>query len=999
MKLKFNPNLSFQTDAINSTLNLFEGIKTKVSSFSIPLAELSLFYDDLGIGNQIVMDNWIEIVNQNLKKIQLNNHIIVSELNEKTPIFDIEMETGTGKTYVFLRTILELNKKYDFKKFIILVPSIAIKEGVKKTLEITKEHFKTLFNTSYDFFEYKSDNLDCVKEFSQNNNIQIMIVNIQSLNKMFSSNSKSLNVMYKEMDKFNGYKPIDLIEKTNPIVIIDEPQSSASTEKSLVAINRLNPLFILRYSATFRERKNEHLIYRLNSIDAFEKNLVKKITYHGINLSRTPSIGNNLELIDLLPDKNSAKIKLNIVQKNKKISQKEVSVKVKDDLFKISNIDDYRGYLIEEINYENEYILFANNEKLTFHKKDIYSEILVKDLIKKTIELHLRKQKELLKQNIKVLSLFFIDKVSKYRIYENNLISNGEYANYFEEAFIECANQDEFKDMFVNKDIKELAKKIHNGYFSQDIKTKNFKDSKTGDSIDDNTTYKLIMKDKEKLLSFDSELSFIFSHSALREGWDNPNVFQICVLHKMGTDIKRRQEIGRGLRLCVNNLGERIYDEKINQLSIIGDETYEKFVNNFQKELEEDGIDFKKIDSYIFSKNSNVISNEQSLAIFNELKNRNIIDKNNYINNDFSIEEIKDNLTEIYEYAKIDEEPLEILELLKTKISNIIKNGNKQKINKLKNNVIKDKNFQKMLQTVLQKTWYKFKFDTNEFIDLTIKKINESTKEIENIKIIQTEANLSIKNDGVFIDNVTNYIVPLNQNQIIKMIKINNLYNFIDNIKNATFLTKKTIVKIIQKICFENEKIYQLIFENIASFQNLIIDKINKSKMEIILKNIEYKIWDDNKFSESDILVENMQIYENDLLLDLTDDKLKCPHEYIQCDSYIEKNFGKDSLQQKNILNFLKLPLSFKISTPVGNYTPDWLAFYKSNNEIEIITIVETKGTDDKTELRYKEKAKIDCAIKHFDLLDSNLKKLKIYFNTTKNLKDFLLKMDERKCT
>lgn len=996
MKLKFNPNLTYQNEAINSVLNLFDGFNLMTSSFLFSNDESSKYYDYGCVRNYISINNWKETLKRNLKNVQLNNRIEISEFNHDLPIFDIEMETGTGKTYVFLKTILELNKKYNFKKFIIIVPSVAIKEGVKKTLEITRNHFNSLFETTYDFFEYKSDNLDSLKDFNQNNNVQIMIINIQSLNKMLSINEKTLNVIYKEMDMFNGDKPIDLIKQTNPIIIIDEPQSTASTKKSLAAIQGMNPLFILRYSATFRERKNEHLIYRLNSIAAYEKNLVKKINYHGINFSHSLNNIECLKIIDFNPKKNTAEIRLNVLINNNEITTKEITVKEKDDLLLISNIDDYKGYLIEEINYENKCISFFNGKKLFFEKNGIHSEILAKQLIKKTIQLHLRKQKYLLKQNVKVLSLFFIDKVSKYRLYDNNIISNGVYANYFEEAFIECANQDEFKEMFVNKDINELAKKIHNGYFSQDIKSKNFKDSKTGDTVDDNLTYELIMKDKEKLLSFNSDLSFIFSHSALKEGWDNPNVFQICILHGMGTEIKRRQEIGRGLRLCVNQNGDRIHDEKINQLSIIGDESYEKFVNYFQKELEEDGIDFHQIDPYIFT-NNNLLSNEESLNVFNELKNKKIIDKNNYLNKELSKEEIYNNFVEVFNNLNINCEPKDAIDILNSRNLSIVKNGESQIINPLKNEIISDNNFQKMIKAILQKTKYKFTFNTNDFIDLVVEKIKDSEKEIETIKIIETETNLSVSRSGVVVDKTNNYISSLSDDEQKMMSNFNNNHarSLIHSIKNTTWLTQKTVVEIINKICLLNNKFKKMLFGNIISFQNLLIEKINEAKIELITKNIEYYIWNNHKYSQDDLLLQNTYVYENDMLVNLTTNNKKCPYQYIQCDSYVEKKFANDVLEQNNILFFIKLPLSFKIKTPIGNYSPDWLAFYKTSNNNDVISVIETKGTDNKNQLRFNEKIKIKCADKHFQLLDKHSKDLKIYFNNTNNLKDFLLQIED----
>jgi type III restriction enzyme len=536
MKLKFDTSLEYQHQAVFSVVDLFRGQTPKQSNFTVSAysAQIGMYDSANGVGNKLELLE--EEILANLNIIQLRNGLAqTKKLKVGDYDFDVEMETGTGKTYVYLRTIFELNKKYGFSKFIIVVPSIAIKEGTYSSLKITYEHFKGLYdNTIYEYFVYDSSKPDQVRNFAISDNIQIMIINIDAFRRSFDDIEKEnkANIIHRQNDKLNGMKPIELIRETNPFVIIDEPQSVDKTVKAKDAIKSLNPLCKLRYSATHVEKHN--LVYKLDAIDAFDLELVKQIEvasfeskdYHNSAYMKLVSVDNKKYPI-------TARIEIDCESAGS-ISRKTVTVKKGDDLSakKLSNRDIYNDYIVNEIYCEvdNEYVDFTcQSDVLRIGKAtgDIDNLQVKEQQIRKTIEEHLNKERVLNKQGIKVLSLFFIDRVSNYRYYdENGIPQKGIYSQLFEKHYNELIKRPKYNDLFKEIDTQSTASEVHNGYFSADKKGI-LKDT-NGDSAADDDTYNLIMKDKEKLLSFDSKLRFIFSHSALREGWDNPNVFQIC---------------------------------------------------------------------------------------------------------------------------------------------------------------------------------------------------------------------------------------------------------------------------------------------------------------------------------------------------------------------------------------------------------------------------------------------------------------------------------------
>ena len=578
MKLTFESNLNYQQEAIKSITDLFEGQPLEDSILEFNLKEEGTLNLINGVSNNLILSE--EQILTNLRSIQARSELEVADKLDGMH-FSVEMETGTGKTYVYLRTIYELNKLYGFKKFVIVVPSVAIREGVLKNLEITHEHFQTLYdNIPVNFQVYDSTKVSTLRGFATTNNIEVLVINIDSF-------AKDENIINKPNDKLNGQKPVEFIQATHPIVIVDEPQNM-ETEKRIAAIDNLKALCTLRYSATHRNQYN--LTYSLNPVKAYDLGLVKQIEVDSIieeNAYNDAFV--SLESITAGKTKITAKVSINS-NENGGVKKKTINVKVGDDLYKLSNEREIYadGYFIEEIDATNQCISISNGNIL--YKGDSQGGLtdeVMKFQVRKTIEEHLKKEKRLNKLGIKVLSLFFIDKVANYRSYDttgNPL--KGKFAEWFEEIYQEYILKPAFKELD-----KFSVEETHNGYFSQDSKGK-IKDT-SGETKADDDTYSLIMKDKEKLLGLDNSLRFIFSHSALREGWDNPNVFQICTLNETKSDIKKRQEIGRGLRLAVDQTGKRTYDQNINRLTVIANEAYDDFAKALQKEIEEDcGVAF-----------------------------------------------------------------------------------------------------------------------------------------------------------------------------------------------------------------------------------------------------------------------------------------------------------------------------------------------------------------------------------------------------------------------
>lgn len=951
MKLKFDANLQFQLDAVNAVVDIFDGQPINQSDFEISFTTNMGLVDhtELGVGNRLILND--DLMLKNIHDVQDNNDIENTSLENEGKNFSIEMETGTGKTYVYLRTIFELNKKYGFKKFIIVVPSVAIREGSLKNLDITKDHFSYLFNSvPFDYYVYDSKRVSQLRQFATSNQIQVLIINIDAFRKTLEGieDEKKSNIIHRESDRLSGRKPIEFIQATSPIVIIDEPQSVDNTEKAKEAINTLNPLFILRYSATHRNPYN--LLYKLDPIKAYEMKLVKRIEVDSV--TSDDDFNDAFLKLESVDNTRGISAKLSIhVNSASGVKAKSIKVKSGDDLFVKSNErETYRnGYIVDEINTEpgNEYLAFNSGRRIALGQSHggITDEIM-KVQLKRTIQEHLEKEKKVKEKGIKVLSLFFIDKVANYRFYdEQGNAIQGKFAVWFEEIYRELSASPYYKDI-----IPYPVEKLHDGYFAVDNKGK-VKDTK-GDSAADEDIYNLIMKEKERLLSADEPLRFIFSHSALREGWDNPNVFQICTLNVTKSDIKKRQEIGRGLRLPVNKDGERVFDDNINKLTVIANESYDDFARKLQSEIEDDfGVKFGRIDKIAFSKLIHVVAGEEmkvgkakSNQIWDELKKAGYIDTEGKIQPKFNPAEKGFELVISPDFADINHAIIDVVQSYQ--FSGHIVNKNNRRTIKLNKAVYLDEDFRKLWDKINKKTTYSVEFDTDELIEKTAKSISKMEK-IEPVKIKAIKVGVDIKKSGVETKEVKSQITSVDVSA--------KLPDVLAYLQKETELTRGTLVKILIKSGRLNEFII-----NPQRFMDSVAKIINRELHALMIDGIKYEKIDGEIYE--------MRRFEEEELVRYLTNLLEVKHsiyDAIEYQSEVERKFAEDLDNREDIKLFVKLPSDFKIDTPLGTYNPDWAIVKHYDQTLYLVR--ETKSTKDFEKLRNIEADKIRCAKKHFE--------------------------------
>ncbi len=744
MKFQFDPNLDFQQEAINAVVDLFDGQEVCQTNFTVaplkidPQTVLPGMENDLGIGNRLRLLD--EDIHENIKAIQLRNGLAHSESIDSMD-FTVEMETGTGKTYVYLRTIFKMNRLYGFTKFIIVVPSVAIKEGVYKSLQMTETHFKGLYeNVQFDYFVYDSQKLGQVRNFATSDYIQIMVINIDAFRKSFTDPEKEdkANIIHRPHDRMTGNRPIEFIQATNPIVIIDEPQSVDTTSKSKEAIASLNPLCTLRYSATHVDKY--HMMYKLDSVDAYQRKLVKQIEVSGIEVKDS----HNKAFIRLLKVDNRkspiiAQIEIDAMQRGGDVKRVKKTIRSGDDLLEISGGRSiYDGYIIEDIYCEkgNEYISFTSKPEIIKLDQAIgkVNEDEYKRLqIRKTIEKHLEKEMELRPKGLKVLSLFFIDRVANYRWYnDEGNPKPGKYAKIFEEEYKREIRKPKYHILFEGADLETAPEWVHDGYFAVDKKktasgqsVEVFKESRgEGKTIADESAYQLIMRDKEKLLSFDTKLKFIFSHSALKEGWDNPNVFQICTLNETTSVMKKRQEIGRGLRIAVNQDGERVHGFDVNRLTVMANESYEDFAKQLQKEIEDEtGIKFGVVEQHLFANISVPTEDHQpqylgidaSQSIWNHLKSKGYIDAKGKVQDSLQADLKEGNVDLPDEMDDYSDQILAVLRKIAGKLN--IKNADERKKVELNKAVFLSDEFKQLWERIKYKTTFRVDFDSKKLIE------------------------------------------------------------------------------------------------------------------------------------------------------------------------------------------------------------------------------------------------------------------------------------------
>lgn len=984
MKIHFD-TLDYQTEAVKSAIRVFEGQTIKESNFTVSKSTdaMDLFtVDGVGIGNRVIINT--EQMLKNVNKAQILNGIIPSDSllgnNDSFPQFNIEMETGTGKTFVYLKTILELNKMYSFKKFVIVVPSVAIKEGVLKSFQITQNHFSREYSSVvYDLFMFDSSNLNRVWSFAAANTIDIMVTTIQAFN-------KDTNVMNRENDQLSGARPIDLIAETKPIVIIDEPQSVDNTDLAKEAIASLSPSVGFRYSATHKDTSYP-TIYRLGAVEAYDNELVKQIEVAGVEMDEDGNRA-HLKLIEVKTDKNGISARVEVYKKTRSDADKVImKVRAGDDMYTKTKLQVYDEVgFIQDIDATPgfESITFSGTpEPITLESATLEDEAMKRAQITKTIEEHLNK--ELTFKNdglrIKVLSLFFLDRVENYRIYdEEGNPQLGRYAQIFEEEYNRLMQLSKYKEL---NDTGVSVKEVHDGYFSADKKGK-LKNT-NGSTKDDESTYEMIMKNKEGLLTFYDEkkgniskankIRFIFSHSALKEGWDNPNVFQIATLIETKDTITKRQKIGRGLRIVVNENGERVPGFHVNTLTVMANESYKDFAEGLQKEYEEDGIVFgvftkESFATIIISRNEvteefDILGKEKSVQLFEELKT------NEYINNtgratDKLRQAIKENNIEVSEAFEFIIP--QILKVAKSKVKSLeIKDiRDKVEVKVIKEALADD--FLELWNKIKYKTTYRIEFDSEKLIEYAIKG-NESFDGINSIQTrkgtyLYKKGTIEMTEAGVNVDETNEGNVRVATRGAYK------LPDIITFLQNETNLTRKTIVTILKSVNnLDNFK------NNPLSYMNQAAKIINAIKNQLIVDGIEYTRIDD-EYEQTLFTTETLNAYfgENGNSVKVDTTKNKTLYDYVVTDSSVERDFAKKAELDDNVKFYIKLPDWFKIRTPLGPYNPDWAVLYEEDDEQHLYFIVETKGDVSDEQLRPHERAKIKAGEKHFQAVDTDIR-------------------------
>lgn len=1024
MKLQFKEQ-DFQVQAVKAVVDCFAGQTLKTNRFTLErsaalirkakqaaqgIATLGLeeeMMEDIGYRNSPVQLTEAQIL-KNIQRIQERNDLHTSQQIERPKgvklgyNLTIEMETGTGKTYTYIRTMYELHKHYGWSKFIVIVPSIAIREGVYKTFQVTQDHFQELYGHKINPFIYNSGRPQDIENFASDSRISVMIINTQA----FNASGADARRIYQELDQFGTRKPIDIIAQTNPILIIDEPQS-VDGEKTLKSMQDFNPLFTLRYSATHKVEYNK--VYRLDALDAYNKRLVKKIQVKGINLKGSTGTTGYLYLEQI--SLSTTKPPYAVVEFEKRVGEgiKKVLQKLGegDNLYELSgNLPAYKNQIITEINgYLN---------KIVVGGQDLYPGDILNDKdenafrrvqIRETIQSHLQKEKQLFEKGIKVLSLFFIDSVEKYRVYdEAGEPALGEYARIFEEEYNNVRNdfldlfQQEYNDYLKNTDPSRVHKgympthyaeylkrddahRVHEGYFSIDKKGKSVDPAvkRGSEESDDISAYDLIMKDKERLLSFEEPTRFIFSHSALKEGWDNPNVFQICALKnaESGSLTRRRQEVGRGMRLCVNKNGNRLDFEmvgdqvhEINKLTVIASETYEAFAKGLQNEIAatlKDRPQKADVDFFVGKVLSNEkgesyrLTKEDSELLNKHLYKYDIIDDNNAI---IAMEPIATYQIQVPERLK-DYQPA-ICDLLKRVYTGeaFKPEDERQTIVLNTNDNFKKKEFQALWEKINLKTIYEVRFDTERLIGDSIIRINAQLHISDRMYEVKTGE----LQDGTKEQMQAGSLIVESERQSLKLkndLYTNAVYDIVGEIEDRTLLTRKTIVAILKGI---KEEKFLLLRKNPEEFIAKGSKLINEVKAGLIINNIVYH--------KTDAQYDAKTVFTNDKYALRNSELLKKHiYDYLTSDSKIESDFAQALENSTEVVVYAKLPKSFYISTPIANYSPDWAIVLDKDKVRHIYFVAETKGSDSDLELREIEKLKIHCAEKHFETISGGVVK------------------------
>ena len=984
MRIKFKVQ-SYQSAAVQAVVDCFKGqppASAEAISCRIDPGQAKKGVEDLfaeaGFKNPDLKLTDAALL-ENITRVQYQQNLPQSKELVKTKVskinLDVEMETGTGKTYCYIKTIFQLNKQYGLSKFIIVVPSIAIREGVAKSLEITAEHFLETYHKKARFFIYNSKQLHQLESFSSDAGISVMVINVQA----FAARGADNRRIYEELDDFQSRRPIDVISANRPILILDEPQKmeGAATLKSL---EEFKALMVLRYSATHKTTHNK--IHRLDALDAYNQKLVKKIAVRGISVKGLAGTNAYLYLQSIeISTKKPPEARVEFEQKLKSGEIKRVVRKLvkTDNLFDLSNgLDQYRGYVIADINANTDTLSFTNGIELFVGEADgdVNEAALRRIQIREAIKAHFDKELALFQQGIKVLTLFFIDEVAKYRDYAA-ADEKGDYARIFEEEYTQYLNEVlELDDTAYIKYLKGIdASRTHSGYFSIDKKTKRLIDpemAKKATEADDVDAYDLILKDKERLLSFAEPVRFIFSHSALREGWDNPNVFVICALKHSDNTISRRQEVGRGLRLSVNQTGDRmdhpavVHD--VNVLTVVASESYKDFVSALQKDISESLSARPKMADEAYFTGKVLKTATGDVEVTPQLA------KHIYkylLKNDYSDD--ADRITSAYHEAKKDGSlaplPLElqahteqVYQLIDSVFSDSqmfeISDDRRPKKNPLNSNFDKQE-FKELWNRINRKAAYSVDFDSTELVTKAVTELDKCLRVTPLQYTIQTgEQTAQVSYDGIkggeaFVIKTTE--TDKNVHSIHSAVK----YDLIGKIAEGTQLTRRTAADILKGI---NVAVFAQFRTNPESYIAEAVRLINEQKATMIIEHLAYDPVED-KF-DLDIFTAGQTKQD----FSKAGDKLKRHiYDYVITDSGIERDFVKELDTCTEVVVYAKLPRGFLIPTPVGDYNPDWAVSFKEGSVKHVYFVAETKGSMSSMVLNEIEKTKIKCARKFFD--------------------------------
>lgn len=985
-----------QVDMLEETLDLQGGKAKKVIA-------------DVGFENAHIFD--LQAVLKNIQELQAasglqrSSQLITDDNGKgksltKSPLnLDIEMETGTGKTYCYIRSMFELHKQYGWSKFIVVVPSIAIREGVFKSLNMMADHFQEQYGKKARFFIYDSKALHHLESFSSNGGINVMVINVQA----FNATGKDNRRIYDELDEFQSRRPIDVISRNRPILILDEPQKMGA-DKTLESLSNFNPLFILRYSAT--HKRNYNLVYRLDALDAYNQKLVKKITVKGVEVQGLSGTHGYLYLQDIIVSKSApeARLELEVAVRNgfKRVVRK---VKRGTNLYSdiSNNAEQYNDrYVVSDIDARDNSVTFLNGTKIHVGEAlgHVDEKIMRTIQIRETIRAHIQKERQLYNQGIKVLSLFFIDEVAKYRQYdEDNNPVDGEYVQIFKEQYQQVLN--EVLDLNLENDsyfdyLKAIeVDRTHNGYFSIDKKSKRLanpaidKKAEEAQVSNDTDAYDLILKDKERLLSFEEPTRFIFSHSALREGWDNPNVFVICTLKHSDNVISRRQEVGRGMRLAVNKFGERMDANhfqgalgeihKLNNLTVVTNESYKDFVSNLQTEIlntistrpTQATPDYFKGKIFKLSDGSSVeVTELMAKQINKHLSKHDYIDDNDQLTPKYHEAKDQGTLAELPESLVAYTEQIHKLidGLFDPKaLENIADDGNKKLTNTINQANLERKEFQALWSRINRKAVYQIHLDSEKLIEQSISAVERTAVERNN-KFVET---LSYKlAEATQNDESTYEQVKAKEmfGKVTSKTEVANIsiqsqvtYDLIGNIADDTNLTRKTVARILQGI---NAAVFAQFKLNPEAFIREMSRIINEQQAQMVIQGLKYNPLD-KTYPDNEIFVSNdnipLQSYKAE----------RHVWEYVVTDSDVERKFVEELDGADEVVVYAKLPDRFQIPTPFGGYNPDWAIAFNKDKVRQIYFVAETKGSMLDADLKAKEKSKIESAKKFFATLNA----------------------------